>query len=362
MYEQNAKKQDFIIMGFDPVFKKMFGDVNYTNKAAALVGIFLNVPFENIKDRVDILHNEKKKINKKDKTQEQDVLLYVRLGSGNQFINLEANLHGYNQELIDRNTGYAANTFSRQLDEKQGYDLLESVLQINFNEPASEIKNKDTDNPIDIYLLRNSNDRILTNMFKIINVDIDKCYELWYNGDIKKFTSCEQNIIRIGALHLINNSEDFRKCLGEVEMDETVKNKIQHDMDEYQQDKELAMVYDLEKHNEFVRKSKERALDRQRQVIESKARELDVVNKALNNEKEALNNEKEALNNEKEALNNEKEALNNEKEALNNEKEALNNEKICFARELLKFGKKIDEVSEITGLSYDYINKKLSNK
>ena len=48
MYEKN----DFIVMGFDPVFKKMFGDVNYTNKAAALVGIFLNVPFEEIKDRV----------------------------------------------------------------------------------------------------------------------------------------------------------------------------------------------------------------------------------------------------------------------------------------------------------------------
>ena len=336
MYEKN----DFIVMGFDPVFKKIFGDVNYTNKAAALVGIFLNVPFEEIRDRVDILHNEKKKVNKKDKLQEQDVLLHVRLGSGSQFINLEANLHGYNQELIDRNTGYAANTFSRQLDDKQGYDLLEPVLQINFNEPSNEAKNEDTDSPIDIYLLRNSDNRVLTNMFKIINVDIDKCYYLWYNGDIKKFTSCEQNIIRIGALHLINNSEDFRKCLGEIDMDEDVKNKIQHDMDEYQQDKELAMVYDLEKHNEFVRKSKERALERQRQMIDSGKKELNAERIAFNNEKKELNNEKKEL---------------------NKEKVSLMKEKTNFAQELLIFGKNIDEVSKISGLSVDYI-KKLNSK
>ena len=119
------------------------------------------------------------------------------------------------------------------------------------------------------------------------------------NGGIKKFTSCEQNIIRIGALHLINNSEDFRKCLGEIEMDEDVKNKIQHDMDEYQQDKELAMVYDLEKHNEFVRKSKERALERQRQMVNSGKKELNAARKEFDNEKKEFDKEKDSLMKEK---------------------------------------------------------------
>ena len=354
MYEKNDEKQDFIIMGFDPVFKKMFGDVNYTNKAAALVGIFLDIPFYEIKDKVDILNNEKKRVSKSDKPQEQDVLLHVRLGNGNQFINLEANLHGYNQELIDRNTGYAANTFSRQLDKNQEYDLLEPVLQINFNEPVSQVKNNDIDNPIDVYLLRNSDGRILTNMFKIINVDIDKCYELWYNDDIKKFTSCEQNVIRFGALHLINNSEDFRKCLGEIEMDEDVRNRIQHDMDEYQHDKELAMVYDLEKHNEFVRKSKERVLDRQRQIVDSEK-------KKLNNALKEFNNEKKEFNNEKKEFDNEKKEFDNEKKEFDNERSLLMKEKFNFARELLSFGKSIDEVSRITGLSIENINE-IENK
>ena len=44
MVENDEKK--FIAMGFDPLFKKMYGDVNYTNKAAALVSIVLSIPYE----------------------------------------------------------------------------------------------------------------------------------------------------------------------------------------------------------------------------------------------------------------------------------------------------------------------------
>ena len=63
------KKQEkvFIAMGFDPLFKKMFGDINYTNKAAALVSIVLNIPYCNIKDNVEIINNERIRRNKQDK-------------------------------------------------------------------------------------------------------------------------------------------------------------------------------------------------------------------------------------------------------------------------------------------------------
>ncbi len=219
-------QHEFIIMGFDPLFKKMFGDVNYTNKAAALISIVLDIPFERIKDRVEIINNEKVRVNKKNKPQEQDVLVHIRLKSEKYFVNLEANINGYNEEGINRNTGYIANTYSRQLDKKEKYKDLEPVIQINFNSSSSRIKNKGLDKPIDIFLLRNNDGIILTQMIKIINVDIDMCYDIWYNGDIEKFTSCEQNIIKIGALHKAGNDELFRKCLGDINMDQHVKEKM----------------------------------------------------------------------------------------------------------------------------------------
>ena len=161
-------KQNFIKMGFDYLFKKMFGDINYTNKAAAIIGIFLNIPYDEVKDRVEILNNQKIKKSKNEKYQEQDVLVHVKLISGNQYVNLEANIHGYTQLLIDRNTGYVASTLSRQLDKGEGYEYLEPVLQINFNELSSEIESNNI-KPIDEYMLRNEEGNVLTNMLKIIN-------------------------------------------------------------------------------------------------------------------------------------------------------------------------------------------------
>lgn len=329
------KKQEFITMGFDPLFKKMFGDMNYTNKAAAIIGIFLNIPYNEVKDRVEILNNQKIKKSKNEKYQEQDVLIHVKLMSGNQYVNLEANIHGYTQLLIDRNTGYIASTLSRQLDKGQGYEYLEPVLQINFNEPSKEMK-KDNAKPIDEYMLRNEEGIVLTNMLKIINVDIDKCYNLWYNKNIKKFTSCEQNIIKIGALHKIENEGEFRKCLGEIEMDEEVKNKIQHDMDEYQQDTELAMVYNIKKHEEFVRRAKEIELDNKKKQIKIKENEV----KAKENEVKVKENKVKI-----------------KEIKLNEQQEKFRQEKITFAKNLLNENMSAEKISKITDLTIEEINK-----
>lgn len=329
------RKQNFITMGFDPLFKKMFGDTNYTNKAAAVIGLFLNIPYNEVKDRVEILNNQKIKKSKNEKYQEQDILVHVKLISGNQYVNLEANIHGYTQLLIDRNTGYIASTLSRQLDKGQGYEYLEPVLQINFNESSTKIQTNNT-KPIDEYMLRNEEGRVLTNMLKIINIDIDKCYNLWYNGDIEKFTSCEQNIIKIGALHKIENEEEFRKCLGEIEMDEEVKNKIQHDMNEYQQDTELAMVYNKKKHEEFVRRAHEIELEQTR-------KELDVFQQQIDKDKQQIDRDKQQLLKEKQNI----------KEA----QEQLKKEQIEFAKNLITSHISIEEISKKTNLTIEEINK-----
>ena len=305
------------------------------------LGIFLDIPFEKIKDRVEILNNEKVRINKKDKPQEQDVLVHIRLKNEKYFVNLEANINGYNEEGINRNTGYIANKYSRQLDKKEKYKDLEPVIQINFNSSSSRIKNKGLNKPIDIFLLRNDDGLVLTQMIKIINVDIDMCYDIWYNGDIEKFTSCEQNIIKIGALHKVGNDELFRKCLGDIDMDEHVKEKMLHDMVEYQQDKELAMVYDKEMHDEYIRQSKQRDLDLYKDELDEQQHQMDEQQHQMDEQQHQMDIQRQQI---------------------NEELEKLSKQKFDFAKQLLEFGKDINEVSIITGLSIDYINKNLINK
>ena len=338
--QKETKAKEFITMGFDPLFKKMFGDTNYTNKAAAIIGLFLNIPYNEVKDRVEILNNQKIKKNKNEKYHEQDVLVHVKLVSGNQYVNLEANIHGYTQLLIDRNTGYIASTFSRQLDKGQGYEYLEPVLQINFNEPSNKLKEKNI-KPIDEYMLRNEKGRVLTNMLKIININIDKCYNIWYNGSIKKFTSCEQNMIKIGALHKIENEDEFRKCLGEIEMDEEVKNKIQHDMDEYQQDIELAMVYNKKKHEEFVRRAHEI--------------ELEQTRKELADYRQKLYKDKQQIDKDKQQIDKDKQQIDKDKQQIDKDKQQLRKEKTKFVKNLINLSIPIEKISEITELTIEEI-------
>ena len=51
-----------------------------------------------------------------------------------------------------------------------------------------------------------------------------------------------------------------------------------------------------------------------------------------------------------------------QRQQINEELEKLSKQKFDFAKQLLDFGKDINEVSIITGLSIDYINKNLINK
>ena len=334
-----SEKKEFIAMGFDPLFKKMYGDVNYTNKAAALIGIVLSIPYEDIKDRIDVVGNEKLRNNKSDKQQARDVLLKIQLHSEYHFVNLEANLFGYNQELIDRNASYISDIYSSQLDESDGYSLLNPVIQINFNKPINKIK---TGNPYDIYSLKNDDDYVLTDMIKIINVDIVKCFDLWYNGDIEKFTSSEQNIIRVGALHYISNDNDFRKCLGEINMDKDVKDKIERDMDEYQRDKNLVRVYDAQKRRDAEWDSLFRELYKDRDL--------------LNDERQQFDKERQQFDKERQQMESDKQQMESDKQHVIDEKQKLLQEKINIAKVLKDAGVGIEEISNRLNLSIDEIN------
>ncbi len=353
-------------MGFDPLFKKMFGDINYTNKAAALVSIVLNIPYSDIKDNVDIINNEKLRKNRSDKQQERDVLLRIELHSEHHFINLEANLFGYNQELINRNTSYLSDIYSGQLDESEDYSLLKPVIQINFNKPIKKISSSNLYKPIDIYLLRNEEGNVLTDIIKIINVDIVKCYKLWYNGGIEKFTSCEQNIIRLGALHYIKKDEEFRKCLGEIRMDKEVKNKIQNDMDEYQQDKNLVRVYDAEKRRDAEWKSLFRELDNEKIQIDNQKQQLDKYKKQIYKDKQQIDKDKKQIDKDKKQIDKDKQQIDKDKQQIDKERLLVNDElkklfqeKIAIAKILKDTGVNIDEISNRLNISIDEINKNI---
>lgn len=124
------------------------------------------------------------------------------------------------------------------------------MIQINF---SSKDVDKDTNEIIDKYYLMNHNNYLLTNKLQIHNINIVKCYNVWYNKNINKYNSYEQNIIRFGALMRITKKDEFIKCLEEISMNKDIKEEINNVMDDMNSDEEVLIYYDKEQHEQAIR-------------------------------------------------------------------------------------------------------------
>ena len=149
----------------------MFGDVEHKERAAYLVSTLLNLPYEEVKENIEILPNDKKISNKKSKRQAQDVVVRIIL-SVNKRVSLEMN---YSMTNKNRNLMYLANMYSNQLNNKEDYSQLEPCIQLNFNTVFTDKENKVL---YDTYSLRNEYGYELTDMIKIVNLNIAECHDI----------------------------------------------------------------------------------------------------------------------------------------------------------------------------------------
>ena len=53
------------------------------------------------------------------------------------------------------------------------------------------------------------------------------------------------------------NMEEFRKCIGEIDMNDDIRKSIENDVEEYQKDSDLVLAYDREEHIQKLQKSYE---------------------------------------------------------------------------------------------------------
>ena len=239
-----VKSKKLIPLSYDLLFKKVFGDYEHKERAASLVSVCLNIPYEEIVNNIEILPNDKKLRNKKDKRQEQDVVVRIVL-SINQRVNLEMNMN-YNETNKNRNLTYLALMFSNQLKNKEDYKLLEPCIQINFNTVFT-----DTINNLfyDEYMLRNKYGNTLTNMLKIININIEECRNILYNKDISEYNKKELEIIKYGALMMETDYDKLKKVLEEFPMGEDILDSVE----EYSKDEDFSyLYYDAEKNRRGI--------------------------------------------------------------------------------------------------------------
>ncbi len=236
------EKKYIIPMTDDLMFKKMWGDPGGIRRTEALISILLGIPYKLIKGNLEIIETEKRLKNKKDKKQKSDILIKIKV-SINEKVNLEMNLIKSNS-LIERNITYLAHIFSSQMKNKEDYKEIDKTLQINFNTFYVDLENQPV---IDRYYLQNNNLYKLTEKLQIMHINIERCKELCYNGDVEKYDKEEQEKIKIGALMCENDKEKLRICLGEIDMEEELKEEIEETIEEFSSDDEIMAHFNSEK-------------------------------------------------------------------------------------------------------------------
>ena len=235
----------YIPITYDKIFKKVFGDPNNTDKLAYLLSTIFKIPFEDLKDNIEIIESEKRVNKVNEKMSKSDIVLNIKFSSFGK-VNLEMNV-GFYKEVIVRNLGYNINLLSSSLKVGKDYSDIKPVIQINFNTYDID---KNSQKILDLFTLKNDNNYELTDILQY-HINIDKWYKCWYNGDIERYSEEDQKLIRCLALLKITNNEDFTKCIGETDMEDEIKKDFVDTMDELCSDEEIERYYgsdeDLEK-------------------------------------------------------------------------------------------------------------------
>ena len=216
-------------MSFDLLFKKMFGDENHKERTAYLISTFLQLPYKEIKETIEILPNDKILYSRNDKRQARDVIVRIIL-SINMKVNLEMNVC-FDESRRNRNLMYITHIYSNQLKNKEDYKKIEKCIQINFN---LDYINKDKKEIIEKYTLKDKYNYESTDMLEIYHVNIYECHNIMYNKDIKKYDGKLHEIIRYGAMLVEKDYEKLRELVEELSMEE------------YSEDEDMAYYYDVE--------------------------------------------------------------------------------------------------------------------
>lgn len=182
----------------DRIFKAIF--INNENVLAKLISDITDIDYNRLKNNITIKINEIPIIHKGEKFKRTDFI--VNFGNTTT-INIEAN-SSYYKGSRSKNLSYVFMLYGTDTKKGNYYDDDKLFIQINLN----AFKNKNNDNSLVDYMLRDKYGKTYIDNLKIFNLDIVKCYKMYYNCSNLKDLS---NSTKWGAF-LWSNYEDDCVC------------------------------------------------------------------------------------------------------------------------------------------------------
>ena len=249
--KRNLKPGEMIELCYDEAFKIMFANTEHLEILTVLLSRILKIEYKDLEGKVSLLplKNSNKTIG--EKKQEKDVLVSIKTRDKYKLV-LEINVKKkFYESVTDRNLYYSFEVAGRSLPEGESYSNLGITLLINFNTYFTDLENKKV---FDEYLLRNEEGNILSKKFKVFNINIAECHNLWYHNEYQgKFELYEEDLMLLCAAMKVSKQEDFKKIIDLVRIKPEIKELMEGVVSTMNENEELVGSYlDWKEENEKI--------------------------------------------------------------------------------------------------------------
>ena len=238
--KRNLKPGEIVSLKYDQAFKIMYGDSNHIEILTMLLSKILEVDYNELEGKITLLPLGVNNQTIGEKRSERDVVVSVKSDDDYRII-LEVNVKKeFYESVIDRNLYYTFD-ISKKVLEGENYNNMDITFLINFN---TFFINSERKKVFDEYLLRNEEGDVLTKKYKVLNINIEECYNLWYDNKYQgKFGLYEEDLLLLGASMCVEKEEDFSNILNLVRMKPEIKELIEGVLDNMNKDSDLVSGY-----------------------------------------------------------------------------------------------------------------------
>ena len=234
----NCNDNKFYTAKFDRVFKTIFCDEDNPSLLKELLERIFKKKIESI----EFLRSELPVVSVVDRSKTVDVLVKV----DDEYLHIELNCN-YKNYLHTRNFIYFMNIYSRKTVRGKKYDFKTKFIHIDFTYGLS----KKIEDVTHYYVMSNNEKKYIHN-FEIIEYNMDKITDYWYNLDMEKVKEYKHLImldLEKDDLDKISNGDDFVEAYEDKVTDlnnqETFRSFMSYEEDqELIQNTEKAMAYE----------------------------------------------------------------------------------------------------------------------
>ena len=238
MTKEKEEDNKFYTAKFDRVFKTIFCDEDNPSLLKELLERIFKKKIESI----EFLRSELPVVSVVDRSKTVDVLVKV----DNEYLHIELNCN-YKNYLHTRNFIYFTNIYSRKTVRGKKYDFKTKFIHIDFTYGLS----KKIEDVTHYYVMSNNGKKYIHN-FEIIEYNMDKITDYWYNLDMEKVKEYKHLImldLEKDDLDKISNGDDFVEAYEDKVTDlnnqETFRSFMSYEEDqELIQNTEKAMAYE----------------------------------------------------------------------------------------------------------------------